>query len=76
MKRYLIALAAGALLLTGCGEGASLGNSPAAPIDGTVKVPISGDDDVLVVEFHLSDGTRCVVSDGYNSGGVDCDWDK
>lgn len=28
-----------------------------------------------VSEFHLEDGTRCVIADHYQAVSVDCDWD-
>ena len=58
-----------------CGsEGAGRDGLPPAGIDNEYRVPVKGTDDVLVIEFSLNDGTRCVVSDGYNSGGIACDW--
>lgn len=74
MKRIAFVVVSIMLPFSFAGCGTEDGNSPKAPTNGTVVVPVEGTEDISVVEFTLNDGTRCVVSDGYNSGGIDCDW--
>lgn len=76
MKKIAIVLVPLAIFLVGCGDGAGKSSADHVDVESEVVVPLSGTDDVLVVEFLLDDGTRCVISDGHRSGGVDCDWSK
>lgn len=59
------------LLLAGCN--ASI-ETPYEPANRTGKIQ---DTSAGVVEvIALSDGTRCAVYDGYNAGGIHCDWQR
>ena len=39
-------------------------------IDSSVNLGLTGD----AYEFTLKDNTRCVVFDGFFTGGITCDW--
>lgn len=47
-----------------------------APPPGAEGSPlwVSLGESTYVRQFTFRDGTRCVVMDGYQSGGIDCDW--
>lgn len=80
MRRFVIALVALVLItivLTSCGTEPVEGNDH-TPVDISKieKVAIPGDDDIQVYDVSLRDGTRCVITDGYQSGGVSCNFDS
>lgn len=74
MKRIAFVVVAVMLPFSFAACGTEVSNGPKAPTNGTIVVPVEGTDDIAVIEFTLNDGTRCVVSDGYNSGGIACDF--
>jgi hypothetical protein len=70
MNKLLILL--GFFALAGC----ETGNESGETYDGTpyVKSGAAGYS-MYLTEVELSDGTRCVIAQGYKSGGITCDWD-
>lgn len=69
MKRYLLGFAAVVTALVGCAPSVSSQIIP--PRSAYVQYDLP---DNSVYEFKLHDGTRCVVSNGYFSGGITCNW--
>lgn len=67
MKRYLIVISC---LLCGCTQ-QPVPSSKVTPGSTYYDIPYND-----VYEFHLNDGTRCVVFSGNKRGGITCDWAK
>lgn len=65
--KYALILAA--LLLAGCSQTPQAQSVVPNVPEGVQRV---GYNDVY--DFKLEDGTRCVLMDGYRSGGITCNW--
>lgn len=58
------------LLVVGFG----MGCGKIRPYPGEIPPGYKMAGDNSIIEISLSDGTRCVVVDGYQSSAISCDW--
>lgn len=74
MKKIgLIALVPLGLMLTACGGNEPYGTDNSVTVNSHQKLNVDGADDTQIYDVTLSDGTRCIITDGNKSGGVWCE---